>query len=48
MSWLTFIEIPREIFHAARMTPHEAKRELNVHRFQQGRLSLGKAREMLA
>lgn len=40
------IEIPREVFHAARMTPEEMKRELAVHLFQRGRLSFGKAREM--
>lgn len=40
------IEIPREIIHAARMTPQELKLELGVYLFQQGRLSFGKAREM--
>jgi predicted HTH domain antitoxin len=46
MSSMTSIQIPTEIFHAARLTPQEAKRELAVHLFQQGRLSFGKAREM--
>jgi predicted HTH domain antitoxin len=40
------IEIPREIFHATRMTPEELKRELALSLFQQGKLSFGKAREM--
>jgi predicted HTH domain antitoxin len=30
----------------ARMTPEELRRELAIHLFQQGKLSLGKAREM--
>lgn len=40
------IDIPREVIHACRMTPHELKRELAVTLFQQGRLSFGKAREV--
>jgi len=40
------IEIPREVIHATRMKPLELKQELAIHLFQQGRLSLGKAREM--
>ena len=46
MSLTVSIEIPREILHAARMTPEEMKRELAVLLFQQGKLSFGKAREM--
>lgn len=46
MSATISIEIPREVPHAARMTPQEMKRELAIHLFQQGRLSFGKAREM--
>jgi len=46
MSFTISIEIPREVIHAARMTPQELTQELAVHLFQQGRLSLGKAREM--
>lgn len=46
MSSTISIEIPREILHAARMTPQELKRELAIYLFQQGRLSFGKAREM--
>ncbi|HHY95393.1 MAG TPA: UPF0175 family protein [Firmicutes bacterium] len=40
------IEIPREIVHATRMTPDELRRELAIHLFQEGKLSLGKAREL--
>jgi len=40
------IEIPREIAHAARMTPQELKRELATHLYRLGRLSFGKAREL--
>ena len=40
------IEIPREILHAARMTPADLKRELAISLFQQGKLSFGKAREL--
>ena len=46
MSLTVAIEIPREILHAARMTPGEMKRELAVSLFQLGKLSFGKAREM--
>lgn len=40
------IEIPREVFHAVRMTPRELKTELAIHLYSQGKLSFGKAREM--
>ena len=40
------IEIPRDVIHAAGMTPQEIKLELGISLFQQGRLSFGKAREM--
>jgi predicted HTH domain antitoxin len=40
------IEIPRDVLHAARMTPEEMKRELVLLLFQQGKLSFGKAREL--
>jgi predicted HTH domain antitoxin len=46
MSSKVSIEIPREVVHATRMTPEELKRELAIHLFQQGKLSLGKAKEM--
>lgn len=34
MSSKVSIEIPREVLHAARMTPEELKRELAVYLFQ--------------
>jgi predicted HTH domain antitoxin len=40
------IEIPRELLHAARMTPSELQCELAVHLFAEGKLSSGKAREV--
>ena len=45
------IEIPREVLHAARMTPQELRweelrQELAIHLFREGKLSFGKAREM--
>ena len=46
MSSTISIEIPREVLHAARMTPQDLRRELAIYLFQQGRLSFGKAREM--
>ena len=46
MSATVAIDIPREILHAARISPAEVKRELAVLLFEQGRLSFGKAREL--
>ena len=46
MSTTISIEIPREVVHAARMTPRDLKRELAIYLYQQGKLSFGKAREM--
>ena len=46
MSSTISIEIPREVAHAARMTPQDLRRELAIYLYQQGRLSFGKAREM--
>ena len=46
MSLTVAIEIPREILHAARMTPEEMKQELAIALFQLGKLSFGKAREL--
>lgn len=40
------IEIPQDILHATRMTPAELRLELALTLFQQGKLSLGKARQM--
>ena len=46
MSSTISVEIPREVVHAARMTPRDLKRELAIYLYQQGKLSFGKAREM--
>ena len=46
MSSTISIEIPREVVHAARMTPKDLRRELGIYLYQQDRLSFGKAREM--
>ena len=46
MSATIKIEIPREVFHATRMTPQALKRELALYLFEQGKLSFGKAREL--
>jgi predicted HTH domain antitoxin len=46
MDSIVSIHVPREILHAARMTPEELCCELALHLFQQGKLSFGKAREM--
>lgn len=46
MSTTVAIDIPREILHAARISPAEVRRELAVLLFEQGRLSFGKAREL--
>ena len=46
MSSTVSIEIPREVVHAARMTPQDLKRELAISLYQHDRLSFGKAREM--
>ena len=40
------VEISGDVLRATRMTGDELKRELAVHLFQQGKISLGKAREL--
>jgi predicted HTH domain antitoxin len=40
------IEIPREIAHAARMTPQALKEELALALYASDKLSFGKAREL--
>ncbi|MBE0699976.1 MAG: UPF0175 family protein [Anaerolineaceae bacterium] len=40
------LSIPRDILDSARMTPNQAKIELAVSLYAQGRLSIGKAREL--
>lgn len=46
MSMTASIEIPKDVLHAARMTPAELRLELAITLFQQGKLSFGKAREL--
>ena len=47
MSDYVSIEIPREVLLATRMTLDDLRRELAISLFQQGKLSFGKAREMV-
>ncbi len=46
MSTLSVVEVPQEILDSARLTPSELKVELAVHLYAQGRLAIGKAREL--
>jgi predicted HTH domain antitoxin len=43
---VSIIEIPQDILNPARMTVPEIKRELAIHLYAQGRLSIGKARAL--
>ena len=47
MSPTITLEIPRDVLHTTRMRPEELKYELALSLFQQGKLSFGKAREMV-
>jgi predicted HTH domain antitoxin len=40
------MEIAQDILDSARLTPSELKMELAVHLYEEGRLSVGKAREL--
>ncbi len=40
------LELPEDVLLAARLTKAELKVELAVHLFEQGKLSLGKARQV--
>lgn len=40
------VDLSRDILDSARLTVPELKRELAVHLYAQGRLSVGKAREL--
>lgn len=42
----TVITLPRDVLESARMSAEEAKQELAVSLYAQGRLSVGKAREL--
>lgn len=46
MSTVRVLEVPQEVLDSARLTPSELKVELAVHLYAQGRLSVGKAREL--
>ena len=40
------MEVSQDILDSARLTPAELKVEMAVHLYEQGRLSVGKAREL--
>lgn len=42
----TIITLPRDVLESARMSVQEAKQELALSLYAQGRLSIGKAREL--
>ncbi|NUQ38652.1 MAG: UPF0175 family protein [Caldilineales bacterium] len=46
MNAVAVMEVPREILDSARLTVPDLKVEIAVHLYEQGRLSLGKAREL--
>lgn len=46
MDAVNMLEIPRDVLDSARLTLPELKVELAVHLYAQGRLSVGKAREL--
>lgn len=46
MSTVHMLEVSQEILDSARLTPSELKVEMAVHLYAQGRLSVGKAREL--
>lgn len=46
MSTVNVVEVSQEILDSARLTPSELKVELAVHLYAQGRLAIGKAREL--
>ena len=46
MSTLSVVEVSQEILDSARLTPSELKVEMAVHLYAQGRLAIGKAREL--
>jgi predicted HTH domain antitoxin len=46
VSTVSVAEVSKEILDSARLTPSELKVEMAVHLYRQGRLSIGKAREL--
>jgi predicted HTH domain antitoxin len=46
MSTVRVVEVDQDILDSARLTTSELKVEMAVHLYEQGRLSVGKAREL--
>jgi predicted HTH domain antitoxin len=46
VSTVSVVEVAQDILDSARLTPSELKVEMAVHLYAQGRLSVGKAREL--
>ena len=46
MGKVTTLQIPQDILDSARLTPKDLKVEIAVHLYEEGRLSIGKAREL--
>ena len=46
MSTASVVEVDQDILDSARLTPSELKVEMALHLYAQGRLSIGKAREL--
>ena len=46
MSTVRVVEVAQDILDSARVTPSKLKVEMAVHLYEQGRLSVGKAREL--
>jgi predicted HTH domain antitoxin len=46
VSTVSVVEVAQDILDSARLTPSELKVEMAVHLYAQGRLSIGKAREL--
>ncbi len=46
MTAVSILEIPRDVLDSARLTTSELKVEIAIHLYAQGRLSIGKAREL--
>ena len=46
MSAVSILKVPRDVLDSARLTIPELKVELAVYLYAQGRLSIGKAREL--
>ena len=46
MSTISLLEVPQDILDSARLTAADLKVEMAIHLYAQGRLSVGKAREL--